>query len=255
MRCASVESGRQREAPIHLNGAEYAVVLVAVALGAAVQGSVGFGANLIAVPVLALVEPDALPATLTLLVVPLAAGMAWRERHRVHRSGVAWLMMGRLPGTVLGAVVVAVVSGDALAVLLGGAVLAAVVMSLRVVTVPVTPGTTFGVGVASGAMGTATSIGGPPIALLYQHQEGPVLRATLAVVFALGTLVSITAQAIAGVVAGWHLVLAAALVPGTLAGLVASGPIARRVDAGRVRPLVLAFATAASVATIVRGLT
>lgn len=217
------------------------------------QGSVGFGANLIAVPVLALAEPDALPATLTLLIVPLALGMAWRERHRVDRSGVGWLMLGRLPGTALGAVVVAVVSGDALAVLLGGVVLAAVAMSLRLVTVPVTPVTTLGAGLASGAMGTATSIGGPPLALLYQHREGPVLRSTLGVVFALGTVVSLAAQAAAGVVAAWHVLLAAALLPGTLAGLAVSGVIARRLDGRRLRPAVLGFAAATAVAAIVRG--
>ncbi|HEX6420745.1 MAG TPA: sulfite exporter TauE/SafE family protein [Acidimicrobiales bacterium] len=229
-------------------------MLLAVTTGAAVQGSVGFGANLIAVPVLALVEPHALPATLTLLVMPLAVGMAWRERHRVDRAGVVWLMVGRLPGTALGAAVVAAVSGDALSVLLGAAVLVAVVMSLRLLTVPVTPATTVGAGAASGAMGTATAIGGPPAALLYQHHEGPVLRSTLAVVFAVGTMISLGAQAVAGVVAAWHLVLAAALLPGTIAGLLASGAIARRIDGRHLRPAVLTFAAATAAAAIVRGL-
>jgi uncharacterized protein len=239
---------------IHVSGAEYLVVLVAVTLGASVQGSVGFGANLIAVPVLALIEPEALPATLTLLIVPLAVGMAWRERYRVDRAGVGWLMVGRLPGTALGAAVIAVLSGDAVSVLAGSVVLAAVGMSLRVVRLPVTPATTFGAGVASGAMGTATSVGGPPVALLYQHHEGAVLRSTLGVTFALGTVISVGAQAAAGVVAAWHVVLAAALLPGTLAGLAVSGAIARRLDGGRLRPAVLTFAAATAVAAIVRGL-
>src|SRR5690606_7138379 len=130
----------------------------------------------------------------------------------------------------------------------------AVVMSLRVLAVPVTPATTAGAGFASGTMGTATAIGGPPVALLYQHHEGPVLRSTLAVVFAVGTMVSLGAQAVAGVVAAWHLARAAALLPGTIAGLLASRVIARRIDGRPLRPAVLAYAAATAVVAIVRGL-
>ncbi|MDQ3385935.1 MAG: sulfite exporter TauE/SafE family protein, partial [Actinomycetota bacterium] len=38
-----------------------ALVIVAVLVGALVQGSIGFGLNLIAAPVLALVDPDLVP--------------------------------------------------------------------------------------------------------------------------------------------------------------------------------------------------
>jgi uncharacterized membrane protein YfcA len=103
-------------------------------------------------------------------------------------------------------------------------------------------------------MGTATSIGGPPLALLYQHQEGPVLRATLAATFSLGTVLSLAGQVAAGAVAGWHVALAVALFPGTLAGLAASSRLAHRLDGAWLRPAVLAFAAAAAAVAVVRGL-
>jgi uncharacterized membrane protein YfcA len=219
-----------------------------------VQGSVGFGVNLLALPVMAVLEPEAVPATLTLLALPLGAAMARRERHGVDWSGVGWFMVGRLPGTVLGAVVVAAISGETLSVLAGAAVLLAVATSLVTTTIRITRGSTLAAGVASGAMGTATSIGGPPLALLYQHREGPVLRATLAVTFALGTVVSLVGQSAAGALAGWHLALAASLLPGTVVGLWASGWAAARLDGRRLRPLVLGLATIAAVVALVRGL-
>ncbi|HEX6569639.1 MAG TPA: TSUP family transporter [Acidimicrobiales bacterium] len=241
-------------AAIHLGPGAYAAVLVSVALGAAIQGSVGFGANLVAVPVLAVVEPEALPATLTLLVLPLAVGMVRRERQGVDWPAVGWLMAGRVPGTVAGSLVVVWVAGDTLAVLAGAGVLVAVAMSLLTTTVRVSPGTCVAAGAASGAMGTATSIGGPPLALLYQHQEGPVLRATLAATFSLGTVLSLAGQVAAGAVAGWHVALAVALFPGTLAGLAASSRLAHRLDGAWLRPAVLAFAAAAATVAVVRGL-
>jgi uncharacterized membrane protein YfcA len=242
------------DSALHLDPTGYVVTLVVVAVGAAVQGSVGFGANLLAAPVLAVVEPEALPATLMLLILPLAVAMVRRESHGVDWTAVGWLMAGRVPGTVIGSLVVAVVAADTLSVLAGAAVLVAVGMSLLTTTVPVTRGTTLVAGVASGAMGTATSIGGPPMALLYQHHEGPRLRATLAATFTLGTVLSLAALAVTGAVAPWHLALAAALLPGTLLGIAVSGRLTGRLDGAWLRPTVLAFAGMTAAVAVVHGL-
>jgi uncharacterized protein len=230
------------------------IALAAITIGALVQGSVGFGANIVAVPVIAVLEPDALPATLALVVIPLVAVMAVRERHAVDRAGVTWMTVGRVPGTVVGATVVAVISADTLSVLLGAGVLLAVAMSTFTATIPVNRVTATTAGFASGAMGTATAIGGPPLALLYQHHEGPVLRATLAVAFAVGTVLSLVGLAIAGAIEAWHVVLAIALVPGLLAGLALSRLLVHRLDRAWLRPAVLGFAAATAVIAIIRGL-
>jgi uncharacterized protein len=242
------------ESAIHVGPAGLAVALVVVALGAAIQGSVGFGANLVAVPVVAVIEPEAVPATLMLLILPLAVAMVRREQHGVDWREVGWLMSGRIPGTVLGAVVVAAIAGETLSVLAGAGVLVAVGMSLLTTTVPVTRGTAVAAGVVSGAMGTATSIGGPPLALLYQHHEGPRLRATLAATFALGTCLSLVGLFAAGALAGWHVALAASLLPGTLVGVAASGPLTRRLDGGWLRVAVLGFAAVAGRVAVGTGL-
>lgn len=240
---------------LHLSVAELAVVTVAVGAGALVQGSIGFGTNLVAVPVLALFNPEALPATLALVVLPLPLVMAAREHHAIDRSGVAWITVGRLPGTALGAWVVAVVSGSTLAIVLGAGVLVAVVMTAVTPPVPVNRVSTTTAGFASGALGTATSIGGPPLALLYQHHEGPVLRSTLAVAFAVGTVLSIGALAIAGAIEPWHVALAAALLPGLLAGLALSRFVVGRLEGRWLRPTVLVFAAVTAVLAIFRGVT
>jgi uncharacterized membrane protein YfcA len=240
---------------LHLSVTEFALVMLAVGAGAVVQGAIGFGSNLVAVPVLALFNPDALPATLSLIVIPLALAMSLREHHAVDRPGVTWITIGRLPGTALGAWVVAVVSESTLAVLLGTGVLLAVAMTAFSPPVPVNRVTTTTAGVASGALGTATSIGGPPLALLYQHHEGPVLRSTLAVAFAFGTVLTLVALAIAGAIEPWHVALAAALVPALMIGLVLSRFVVGRLEGRWLRPTVLAFAAATAVLAIVRGVT
>jgi uncharacterized membrane protein YfcA len=240
---------------LHLSVIEFSLVTLAVGVGALVQGSVGFGSNLVAVPVLAVFNPDALPATLSLVVLPLVLVMAVREHHAVDRAGVTWMTIGRLPGTVLGAWVVAVVSESTLAIVLGVGVLIAVAMTAVSPPVPVNRWTTSTAGLTSGALGTATSIGGPPLAILYQHHEGPVLRATLAVAFAFGTVLTIVALAVASAIEPWQLALAGALVPGLLVGLGLSRLVVGRLEGRWLRPSVLAFAAATAVLAIVRGVT
>jgi uncharacterized membrane protein YfcA len=231
----------------------YAVVLAAVTLGALVQGTVGFGSALVAVPFVALVAPDALPGTVIAWGLPMNIAVALRERHGVDRAGVGWATVGRLPGAALGAWVVTAVTAETLSIIAGGVVLLAVASSLLPVAVAPTPTTTTAAGFVSGAMETATSMGGPPLALLYQRAGGAVVRSTLAVNFTLGTLTSLTMLLIAGAVRGSQLLLALALQPGLALGLAASRPVARRLDGGQLRSAVLAVAAVAALTAIVRG--
>ena len=76
---------------------EFLVLFVAVVLGAVVQGAVGFGLALV-VPALTLFLPEALPATVLLLAMPLAAVMAAKERRAVDVPGLTYVLLGRLGG-------------------------------------------------------------------------------------------------------------------------------------------------------------
>jgi uncharacterized membrane protein YfcA len=239
---------------LHLSGAELAVVLAAVLVGAVIQGSIGFGMNLVAVPAVALVEPAALPATLILVAFPLSVGVFAREHHAVDTSGVLWTSLGNLPGTVLGVWIVAAVSASALSAVAGASVIVAVLISLVGRPIAVTTPTALAAGFTSGVIGTAAAIGGPPLALLYQHHEGPTVRSTLAGSFLVAAAMSIVALGAAGEIHGWQLLLALVLLPAVAVGLVASHFLHRRLDAHWLRPAVLAFAAVAGAAAVARGL-
>ncbi len=73
---------------------EFVVWFVAVMLGAVVQGAISFGLALVVVPALTLFLPEALPATVLLLVMPLAVVRAVRERRVIDVPG----LVVRAPG-------------------------------------------------------------------------------------------------------------------------------------------------------------
>lgn len=226
------------------------VVLVATLAGATIQGSIGFGMNLVTVPIMALVLPDALPATVVLLGIPLSLVMMRHERHAIDRPGLGWIILGRIPGTLLGTWIVATVTADGLKVFIGISVLFAVAVSVFVPPLRLTPTSQIVGGVASGTTGTAAGIGGPPLALLYQHHPGPTMRATLSAAFFFGTLLSLTSLGFAREVRLADLAIACALIPVIVLGSLLGRRAHAALDQRWLRPTVLTFAAISAVVVV-----
>jgi uncharacterized protein len=237
---------------MHVSATEFILLALVAAAGGAVQGSIGFGQNLVLVPIVALVVPEAVPGALVALGIPLTVTMATREWHGVDWPGLGWIVLGRVPGT--GVLIVALVSGDLLSTLAGSAVLLGVLLSVLAGHVRVNRETATGAGAAAGVLGTTAAIDGPPLALLYQRHPGPTIRATLACAFLVGAAMSFTGLAAAGEIHGWQLLLALALAPALLVGLACSTLVTRLVGDRSLRPAVLIIVTIAGLAAIVRGL-
>lgn len=227
-----------------------ALCLFVVMAGAALQASIGIGMGLLAAPLLGLIDPAFVPGAIVVTVVPLSVGMALRERHHIDRRGIGWAILGRLPGVVLGAWLAAAAGHDAIAVVIGVSVLVAVAASLTRVHFAPSDRNLFIAGTTSGFTGTAAGIGGPPMALTYQHSDPRTLRATLAAFFTVGAAMSITSLVITGVL-GWHeFQLGVLLIPAVLVGLVISQYTVARLPAERVRPIVLAVCAASAVSLL-----
>ena len=228
--------------------------LVVVTIAATIQGAIGFGINLMVVPVLAVLIPGSVPGSMVLLSIPMTLTMLLREHQSIDWVGVRWIALGRLPGTAIGIAVVSVVPAAELSIIVGAAIVLGVILSAVHPGIDINRRHAFGAGTIAGITNTTASVDGPPLALLYQRSEPHTLRATLATSFLIGATVSATALAAAGKLAAEQLELTALLLPAVGLGLLASGPIARRVSPQSLRPFVLAFATVAGIVAIVRGI-
>jgi uncharacterized membrane protein YfcA len=226
---------------------------VVVALSAAVQGSVGFGLNLLAVPVLLLVDPSLVPGPMLVAGLTLSVLVAGREAGAMDRR-LGWAVIGLCPGTVFGLLLLIRVSEDALKVSLGLLVLAAVGLSALRWSPRRNPPALLAAGTASGFLGTAAAIGGPPIALLYADTAGPKLRSTLSGFFVAAAVLSLAALVLAGRFGERDLRASAALLPGVLAGFLLSGPLRPLVDRRNGRPAVLGLSAVAALAAVAEGL-
>ncbi len=236
---------------------DLAVVVIAglvVTAGALVQGGAGFGLGLTAAPMLTILDPSLMPGALLVPAGVLPLLSFAREARHTDWPGLSWALAGRVAGSVAGAAVVVVLPLRALGAVVGAVVLGAVTLSVLKIKIAKNPGTLLSAGFVSGAGATSAAIGGPPIALVYQRDAGPQIRATLAVFFCSGSAISLAALAAAGHLPGHSLAAGAALIPFVAAGFALSGPLRRYLDNGRMRAAVLALATISALALIVHEL-
>ena len=230
------------------------VATAIVAAASCLQGIVGFGANLVASPLLLLVADQYVPGPIILASAVLNVLVARREESTAVDERIQAAIVGQVSGAVVAGAVLSALPASRLSVLFAATVLVAVALSASGLHLEPRRSTLVGAGVASGFMGTVSGIGGPPIALVYQRASGAALRATLARYFLVGTFVSIPTLVVVGVLGVRELGLALVLLPATAGGFILSRRFLHRIDSTSVRPFVLGLSTVAALAVLVREL-
>ncbi|MFF3917582.1 sulfite exporter TauE/SafE family protein [Streptomyces sp. NPDC001852] len=230
-----------------MSGGTLAVLALTVAAAAFVQGASGLGFALIVAPVAGLLDPGLLPVFVLTAMIPLNLYVAWRERHSLDLRGAGWITAARLTATPAGLALLWAIPAGALGAVVGAATVLAAVVSLVVPSFVPGRGAYLGAGVVTGLTETATGVGGPPLALVYQHRPPGELRATVAACFLVGEVASLVLLFGTGrgrpADMGWALLLLPALAAG--AGL--SRLAHRRLDARKMRAFVLVFALVSGV--------
>ncbi|QJQ94842.1 MULTISPECIES: sulfite exporter TauE/SafE family protein [Halomonadaceae] len=219
----------------------FVLIAVTTCIAAFIQGIVGIGFALILAPVMGLLRPDLLPVSLLLLMLPLNLYVAARERNDIDWKGVVYISVGRVPGTVLGLLVLSLVSARGLNQLVGGVTVLAVLSAFLLPPFHPRRGECAGAGFITGISETATGVGGPPMALLYQHKPGSVLRSTIATCFLIGEVFSLIILVAVGFFYAYQLLWVAALLPALAIGGLASRFMHYRLDAWLMRTGVLLF--------------
>ena len=230
--------------------AGFALIAAVVFISAFVQGSTSMGFALILVPVLALMQPDMIPGALLYLMLPLNAYVALRERRDIDFHGAGWITFGRLFGTFAGLLVLLILSSYWLNMVVGISTILAVAASL--LAPEFTPGrkALTLTGLVTGITETATGIGGPPLALAYQHAPVSRLRSTVALCFLVGEIISLVVLVASGSIGFKHLEFALWCSPALLAGMLDSHLVHARLNQRALRLGVLLFAAVSGVVVI-----
>jgi uncharacterized protein len=230
-----------------------ALLGAAAFFGAFVQSVVGLGMGLVAAPAVGILAPSLVPSLPLWLALLIAGLMLAGERTHVDWRALAWALPARVPGTVVGAWLVVAFTEAQIGVAVALMTLVAVAVAVGAARIPVTPGTLVGAGFGAGVTGTATSIGGPAIALLFQREPPAVMRSTLSVFFFVGVLLSLVGLAVSGSLSSdsWHAALL--LAPGVVLGMLVGRAVRDRVHRDAFRAGVLMVCTASAVVLLIRS--
>lgn len=239
---------------MHVTPTDLAIAAFVIVFGSVVQGTIGFGLALLAAPFIAILLPEAIPVTLVLVAWPMGAVTALREHHALDRFALVWMLAGAVPGTLLGLAIIRAASAETLGVIVGVTTLLGVLAAMATPPIPVTRTSAGMAGFVGNVTGTAASVGGPPVALLFQHHRGPTVRSTLGAYFAISATLSVVGYALTGEITLDRFLLAVGLLPAVLFGAWLSRHLHGLVDQGWLRPSVLMLSGIAGTIAILRGL-
>ena len=223
------------------------IVSIAWFLGGFVNGVSGIGAAMVVAGFMDMSE--AVPSSC--LVTCIVAGyVAWMYRRSCRMASVWPMLLGCLPGVLAGVWVLKFVPGTWLQAGLGSLLL--VYMLWQYLYIPygrhkesLPSGLLAGFG--SGFANAAISFSGPPVVIyaLMVGWDKETTRGTLGAFFLAIAIVTCIAQAFAGFFTPSTLTAVAYGIPGAIAGLLASIPVARKIPEKQfkvVLKLMIAFA-------------
>ncbi|UJA18987.1 sulfite exporter TauE/SafE family protein [Thermoleophilia bacterium SCSIO 60948] len=241
---------------------------VACLVGATVQSAIGFGFALILTPALfAAVDPDRALVTIIIVALLLNAVLLGTERRRpqLMRREIGWMAATALPGLILGALVFAALSKEAIQIAVGVMVVFAAALDARAVL----PGLRAGAGhqavplgaaapsgLLSGFLTTTTTANGPPIVLLLRARGASPsqLRDSNAFMLLLLGVPALAATAILGAGLSIDPALTLGLAALAVGGQLAGRRVFARLDGKRFHSAGLAIILVAGLMSLSAGL-
>jgi len=235
-----------------------AAAVVIAFLAALCMSTTGFGFALTMTPLLTLVW-DVKPAIATSVLLSLTTQMPLivEVRSDVVPSRVVVLLAGFVLGLPVGLVIFDKLDSDSLTVFVAATVIVAsaalfATPALRISDRAARP---LGLiaGMFSGAIGSSTSMNGPPVVLylLGRYRDVETFRATILSFFFPAAILMVGAFAILGRITEDVLIVAAACLPAMALGIVSGMWLRRRLDPDRFRHIVLAILVVSSIGLLI----
>jgi uncharacterized protein len=222
----------------------YLVAAGAVLLGGFLQGCIGFGIAMAAVPLMLLVMPamDVVPL-IAWISLANTSTMTWVLRRQVRPRMVLPLAAGCLIGVPIGVQILDAFDGPGLKAAIGALLVALSAVLFAGWSRPVRNegAGLWSVGLLSGMMSGSTGIGGPPVVLFLSNQDTPrdVFRANIIAYFLLLCLISITVFTLRGAYDRESAGLLAVCIPAVLAGTWGGALLATRIPQELFRRITL----------------
>lgn len=228
-------------------------IVIVILIASVFQGSIGFGGNLIAQPIVIQLDPDLAPGPTLLTMTVLSGLLLMRDSSAANVGALGPAGFGTVIGTAIALIVVRQMGASGLSVVVAVAILVMVAITALSTTIERTRRNLSIAGALGGFGATTAGIGGPPIALLYQGATGHEVRGFLSSYNLLVSLFAIAGLSATGLFGSAELRDTALLLPVMAVGFWSSKPLLPIVDRGATRPAILLVSALAAVILLVRS--
>jgi hypothetical protein len=199
-------------------------------------------------------NPAYIPVPVTLATLANVIFGSWHYRAHLSLRGLLPAAIARLPGSMVGAWLLIMVSVQSLAILIAVVIVVGMATRFVRIRIPYNPLSLAVAGFLSGVMGTATSIGGPPMAIVMQGQAANTIRGNLAAFFLFSSIVSLLVLIPTGYLGWRELGLALPLVPASWLGSWVASRLSHKINQGWMTAATLMLCTVAVVGMLVQYL-
>lgn len=242
---------------IDLSVIEFAFIFGIVLFTAFVQSVVGFGFALLAVPLLIQII-ELQPAVVLASLIGTSNNIFQFKDLRKDQdtAQVKRFLFASFIGAPAGLAVFIYANQDALKIILGCGILFGVLLLARGRDLSEAHiGLDWAMGIVSGVLLTSTSTNGPPLVFALQARRSPpnVFRATLNMIFLISGLYGILLFALFGEISKHDLLLATAVLPAMVAGVLIGRVVRQRVDPLRFKMAVLVLLCVGGLSSIYGG--
>src|SRR5690606_7291465 len=225
-----------------------------VVLAAFLQGVGGVGFAMLVAPIAALVFPQLVPGPLLALGGSVSLLAALRLRQHIVPDVVVCALDGRATGSIIAILSMTQLPIEAVNLGFALAILVAVALSAWGLRILASKRNMILAGIASGIMGTLTSVGAPALAIAMQNLAPAQLRASLGLILFLGASLSLVLLIVAGLFSLQQAMLRIVLSPFMLLGFTLSGQLRHKVSLPLMRRLLLGLCSLSAVVLITRTL-
>lgn len=237
-----------------VTGMQIAIIIGLTMAGSVVHGSIGIGLGLVAAPALVAIDPAFAPGPL------LLAGQVVGIRHVLVEHGQAdfraWKrgLCGVPVGVVGALLVLEMMSDKLLAITVGSLTAAAAAMLLTGRNLSRTPRSETVAGAVCAFSSLTAALPGPPLVCVYSDMKPSVMRPTASLLILSVASVGFITLLATGNFDSEEFALLAWLMPGVVAGLIASRWVRPHLDQPWFRSLVLTIALIGGLALVGRQL-
>ncbi|HIF9064262.1 TPA: sulfite exporter TauE/SafE family protein [Photobacterium damselae] len=226
---------------------------LALTLGCFLQSLIGFGMGVIAAPVILLLSPRLMPSIIIIMGTILSIIVLIQYRKHLDAKKLMTAFLGRIPGTFLAAYIMLIVSESEMFLILGVTILITVLLSFKNIILTDNRTNLFIGGLFSGIMGTATGIGGPPIAILFQNENPNKLRANLSAFFIVTNIISLGVLHYSGLFSFNDFKASLIYLPIPIIGIMVAYFIRNKINQKIIRLLILLICSISAIASLYQG--